>query len=1288
VSRTLNPEGYAIGKCLRAGLRSEVYGALRESDRRDVVLKVYLPVRSGLPEDVRAKRELASLQAAAGSGVPAALDLLSNHGSPVLVLERVEGVRLEQWVRESLPAPGPFLDVALQLTSTLARVHGMHLIHRDITPANIMVDPFTLKTHLVDFGLSKPLGAVTRSPETSSGIEALDQTLRYAAPEQTGRMNRGCDARSDLYSLGATFYHALTGRAPFEGDDPLQLIHAHLARLPQRPVELRVGLSEALSRIVMKLLEKEPESRYQTARALHADLAECRDQLLRSGTIADDLVLGSAEAPERPCFSRKLYGRAREIEQLQKLFATTREGAARAMLIEGEPGVGKSLLVDVLRPVVAASGGYLAVGRFDSYRERPHAGWIAALGSLVQQFLVESDARLAIWKRELGDALGSIAQALIGLVPDLAFVLDDVPPLPTLGSSETQARLSLALQRFVAACARPDRPLVILLDDLQWSDAASLALLEDLLASEHGRSLLVLGTCRSPAAGEEHPLEGLFQNLEERKVSILERMLISPLEEAATAEMLAEALERPIADTTPLAQRVIRKTGGSPLLTQEFVLHLHDQGVIRSAHPHGWTWDERAVESAAVPEGAVALLVPKLERLDAKTREIVELASCIGDPFDAESLVELSGRSTTHVEPGLFELAEQGIITPGLEGFRFAHERVREAAQSLISSHARAKLHYDIAVLLLSRSSESEQRRRVFEIADHLNRGLVYVGDELRLTAIRLNAMAGDHALSAGAASDSATYFRVARRLFRESDWVEHAALAFDVHLKSARSAHQSEDFDTALAVLDEIDRRASLSRFDRAQVAAERILVLQLTRSPDDCVSYVLQVLSQMGIDWPAHPAPWRARLALRSVSWTMRGRSLDQVLRPNPQPDFDELAKLLVIGTSAAVMLRSDVYLAMLVTCFALRMFMRHGYVRAPGLSLAAYAGHRYFVLGDPEQARKDARAAIDWNERIYDPVFGLMTESWLVSSIDLWLVRRRQALGPFTRLSERARENGDQSTAYYVTFQNAVFLALAGDRVCDSESRLRALAENCARAGHRYAEIGYCQQAVATLLDPERAHRLEDELARRTEHIGVVGAEPQGYSRTLWQLVFCVYRRFDLAYAETEALGVQLTRVPPGVALVDHTFHHGLAVAQLATSARGAERRRYSKLLKADARRLQRWAHGGPDFVHMHHLLEAERARLAGDVARACDLYVRAARRAVRQEFPHHAALAEELRARLLSDVGREADSLSALAESLVHYRKWGCDVKVDDLEAEIAQSSHWKVRRSKLDCLGRD
>jgi hypothetical protein len=1256
------PVGYTLGKLLHSGRHSEVWEAVLDSDRSEVVIKSYHADRA-TDARPRALREFEAMRRIAGAGIPRPIALDRSTERVLLVLERLRGTPLAQILQQGPLEIERWLDLALRMTEILVQIHAARVLHKDLTPGNLLLDRSGEQVWICDFGLAQELGAAAGGSPLAGTLEG---TLQYLAPEQTGRMNRGCDFRSDLYSVGATLYHALTGRPPFESSDALELIHAHIARIPEAPAAIRSDVPPALSSLLLRLLRKEPEERYQSAAALRNDLARCKERLASGASLGADFELATSEGREQPRFAVKLYGREREVELLRTHYASAAAGQVRALWLHGEAGAGKSTLIDALRPELARTGGYLTVGKADPYRDRPYDAWLSALGGLAHQMLIESDARLGRWRRELCAGLGNIAGALVALVPDLSFILGEVAPVPALGPRETQARLSLALQRFVSICATPQHPLVVFLDDLQWSDAGSRALLEGLLSSGEPAALLLVGAYRSGDVDVSHPLASLFTRVAQLGAAC-DALELGPLARDAVVAMLGDALDQPAGAVQSLAELIERKTGNTPLLVRQFVEHIHARGLLQRRAGAGWSWDAAEVAAADIPDGAVELMTAKIEKLLPELGSLLELASCVGDEFDLELLSGLStGLEREALERALFALSDAGLIAPCARGFRFVHDRIREAAQQLLPEQERARIHFDTARLLLARTPASERDAHVFEIVEHLNRGLVHISEELRVTAIELDLQAGTRALAAGAGATACGYLGVARMLFRDDDWRAHWSIGFPLYLQSAEGCFQTQQFDQALALLDVLDRH-SLTPIESTQVAIKRLQVLALTQGASECGPYVLSVLRRLGVRWPLHPSRLRGWLAIQWVRHRLHRRSDEGLLEPAQHVDPLRRATQLFINASGGVRSRIDAELSVLASCLSMRRALRRGYIGSPGFTLAGYTVFMHARVGDCALSRRLARIALELSERVPDPVQTPRVQFMIHTLLEPWLMRRRHALAPMDRTAQAVSEAGDREFEYYSRFLMLLYRGLGGDPIPQTAELMQQLGDSIRRSGHFYptpeAVLGVYRMLAEEIDDAELERRLAD-----SERWIASNGNTELFVRTAWLLVLCVRGRHELALAQSDAVATTLFRVTPYVHVADHTFLRGLCTAALAGAARGQRRRQLQRDLRRSLRRLRTWAREGPDFAPLQALLEAEMARLDANPQGARVLYERAAQGAAQQEFPHVAALAYERHARMLIEARRETEAASALKDAIAWYRKWGAVPKVEALLRE--------------------
>jgi serine/threonine protein kinase len=431
------------------------------------------------------------------------LELICEGRQTMLVLEDPGGEPLERLLGTPMEV-GDFLHLAIAIATAVAEVHRRGLIHKDIKPTNILVNSATGQVWLTGFGIASRLPRERQSPEPP---EFIAGTLPYMAPEQTGRMNRSIDSRSDLYALGVTLYQMLTGTLPFTASDPMEWVHCHIARQPVPPGERSKNVPGSVSAIVMKLLTKTAEERYQTAAGVERDLRRCLAEWQTQCRI-DEFPLGEHDTPDRLLIPEKLYGRAREIDTLLASFdRVVAGGRPELVLVSGYSGIGKSSVVNELHKPLVPPRGLFASGKFDQYkRDIPYATLTQAFQSLVRPLLGKSQAELQYWRDALQVALGPNGLLIVDLVPELKLIIGEQPPIPVLPPQDAQRRFQLVFRRFIAVFARPEHPLALFLDDLQWLDAATLDLLEDLLRQPDVRHLMLIGAYRDNEVDSAHPL--------------------------------------------------------------------------------------------------------------------------------------------------------------------------------------------------------------------------------------------------------------------------------------------------------------------------------------------------------------------------------------------------------------------------------------------------------------------------------------------------------------------------------------------------------------------------------------------------------------------------------------------------------------------------------------------------------------------------------------------------------------------------------------------------------------
>src|SRR5262245_5142481 len=780
------------------------------------------------------------------------VELVRSQGRPALLLEDPGGELLARLVGQPWEV-GQFLRVAIGLARALGQLHARGLIHKDLKPAHILVKVETCQVWLTGFGLASRLPRERPIPEPP---EIIAGTLAYMAPEQTGRMNRSVDSRSDLYTYGVTLYELLTGTLPFTAAAPMEWIHCHIARPPTPPSERVSGIPAVICALVMKLLSKNAEDRYQTAAGVEADLRRCLVEWESVGRIAP-FLLGTQDVPDRLLIPEKLYGREREIDTLLAAFdRVVASGKPELVLVSGYSGIGKSSVVNELHKVLVPPRGLFAAGKFEQYkRDIPYATLAQAFQSLVRPLLGKSDTELSGWRDTLSEALGPNGRLIADLVPELKLLIGEPPPVAEVPPQDAQRRFQLVLRRFIGVFARLEHPLALFLDDLQWLDAGTLDVIEDMLTGRDVRFLLLIGAYRDNEVDATHPLI--------RKLDAIRRAGAT-VRDIRLAALGCDDLEQLIADTcrcepervSDLARLVHEKTGGNPFFVIQFLSALADERLLAFDPAEArWSWDLRRIRAQCYTDNVVDLMVGKLARLSATTQAALRELACLGNVAEAATLSLVRGRPADEVRTELWEAVRLELIEDRDGAYRFVHDRVQEAAYSLVPESSRAAAHLRIGRLLAAHTPPEKREEAIFEIVNQLNRGAALITSaEEREQVAELNLISGRRAKQSTAYSSALTYLAGGRALLPADCWERCGTLTFALEFHRAECEFLTGALAAAEERLSMLSSRAGRLVDFAAVTHLREELFTTLGRS-DRAIEVCLDYLRQVGVEWSAHP-------------------------------------------------------------------------------------------------------------------------------------------------------------------------------------------------------------------------------------------------------------------------------------------------------------------------------------------------------------------------------------------------------------------------------------------------
>jgi predicted ATPase len=865
------------------------------------------------------------------------IGIAAHWNQTVLVSQDPGGVPLNQ-----LPGPAPdapaepdasqrtrdvalALRLAISVSVAIGALHQRGIIHKDIKPANVLVNSITGQCWLIGFGIASRL---PRERQPPAPPEFIAGTLPYMAPEQTGRMNRSIDSRSDLYALGVTLYEILTGSLPFTASDPMEWVHCHIARQAVAPEERSKNVPASVSAIVMKLLAKTAEERYQTAAGVESDLRRCLAEWESQQRIVE-FSLGEHDTPDRLRIPEKLYGRAHEIDTLLASFdRVVAKGRPELVLVSGYSGIGKSSVVNELHKVLVPPRGLFASGKFDQYkRDVPYSTLAQAFQSLVRPLLAKGEAELRNWRDALREALGPNGLLMVNLVPELKLIIGEQPPVPELPAQDAQRRFQLVFRRFIGVFARPKHPLALFLDDLQWLDAATLDLLEDLLGQPDVQHLMLIGAYRDNEVDSGHPLMRKLKAIRQTGAKVHE-IILPPLACEDLGRLIADSLHCEPERVTPLARLVHDKTAGNPFFALQFISALAEEALLTFDHGGGrWSWDLGRIQAKGYTDNVVDLMIGKLNRLPLATQEALQEIACLRNSAEITTLSIVNGTSEEEVHSDLWEALRLEFIVR-LEGsYKFVHDRVQEAAYSLIPEQLRAEAHLRIGRLLRAHTPPEQRDEAIFEIVNQLNRGAALITEQEECEQLaELNLIAGKRAKASTAYASALKYFIAGRGLLADNCWERRHELTFSLEFHRGECEFLTGELTAAEERLAALSSRAA-NTVEQATVACLRVDLYTTLDQYDRAVAVGLDYLRHLGIESSPHPTQEEVRCEYELIRSQLGSRSIEELADLPLMSDPASLATLDVLTVLLEPAFHTDANLLSLAICRAVNFSLECG-------------------------------------------------------------------------------------------------------------------------------------------------------------------------------------------------------------------------------------------------------------------------------------------------------------------------------------------------------------------------
>ncbi|HTW65878.1 MAG TPA: sigma 54-interacting transcriptional regulator, partial [Bryobacteraceae bacterium] len=1237
------------------------------------VLVVAPTAEQPLPQSLRRLEHEYSLSAELDptwAAKPLALTL--HEGRTILVLADPGGEPLDLILERDREQPldlARLLRLAISLATALGYVHERGLIHKDVKLENVLVDDAG-HVWLTGFGIASRLPRERQAP---SPPEVIAGTLAYMSPEQTGRMNRSIDLRSDLYSFGVTLYKMLTGVLPFAAADPLEWVHCHIARQPVAPAG-RAAVPAVLSAITMRLLAKNAEERYQTAAGLGADLRRCLSEWQSHGRI-DPFPLGADDSSDRFLIPEKLYGREREVDALLAAFdRVVAQGAAELVLVSGYSGVGKSSVVSELHKVLVQPRALFAAGKFDQYRrDVPYATLAQAFQMLVRQILIASKAEVDHWRHALLDALGPNGQLMVNLIPEVEFVIGKQPPVAELPPQEARGRFQLVFRRFLGAFATAEHPLALFLDDLQWLDTATLELLEHLVTDSDVGHVLLIGAYRDNEVSSSHPLMRTLAAIRNAGAKTQE-IVLAPLGLDDVERLIAEALHCGPDSAGPLALLVHEKTGGNPFFAIQLLTALVEEGLLRLDRSAGaWIWDLDRIRGKRYSDNVVGLMLGKLRRLPHHTQTALQQLASIGNVAEIATMGVVFGQSEEAIHTALLEAVRTGLILRLERSYAFLHDRIQEAAYALIPESARAATHLRIGRVLLANWTVDLLAEHLFDVANQLNRGaelLIDHNEKVRVAAIDLKA--GRKAKASAAYTSALAYFAAGMAMLDERHWRSQYELTFNLWLERAECELMCGNSEKAEQLIVELLPRAA-SKVDEAAVYYLKVQLHVMKAENQQAVDIGLTCLSGFGIDMPAHPTEEQVQSERHTLSQTLNGRPIESLIDLPLMTDPELQAAMKVLSVLLAAAQFTDFRLCCFEACRMVTLSVQYG---TSGESATAYAywgsllGFVFHRYSDGYGFSKLACDVVEKHAFIANrgAVYGG------AGVVAAWTQPIGTAID-FSRTGIRAAiETGSPVNACYGLSLSLTYLLLRGDPL-DLVWRESEMALDFARKARveDAADIIVGQQRFIASMQGRTAtfstfsDAQFDEPAFEARLAG--GGNPM-VACTYW-IVKLKARLLSSDYtAALEAIdkAKQLLAASGGqIALLDYFYYAALTVSALYGRASDDEQQAWRELLMGHREQLREWAENyPPTFADKLALVSAEIARVEERDADALRLYEEAIHSAREHGFIQNEGLAHELAAQYCLACGLETAGYAHLRSARNCFYRWGALGKVKQLD----------------------
>lgn len=1277
----VNIPGYNLGEKVYEGNRTIIYSGIRLNDGMPVLLKLLCAEYPNLYDVIKLKNEYEINEKIHSDNIVKIYAMENYEKTPVLILENFDGKpfreTLNKFKKFSLV---DFLTIAIKLSQALIDIYNSNIIHKAINADNIIINMETKTVKLTGFGNASLFSEELSTIDT---VTDLETTLEYISPEQTGKMKRKIDYRTDFYSLGMIFYEMLTGFLPFQANDKLALVHCHLAVKPISPYENDSNIPKVISDIVMKLIEKMPENRYQSAIGLKVDLQKCKELLENTGSVAY-FKIGEKDFSESFKIPDKLYGREKEIKILESAFERVNKNFREVVMVTGYSGVGKSQLVNTVRRSIKKQLGYFISGKFDQFEhDIPYSALVHSFKDLVQQILGENKEQIEVWKNKLLDSLGSNGQIIINLIPEVEFIIGKQPEVIEVSVEERKNHFFKVFKDFVRTFCEAQHPLIIFLDDLQWADLSCLKLIEILIDDSQINNLLFIGAYRDNEIHEMHPLRFTLDKIQSENI-VVNTICLKPLEPINIQQLVAETFHCDLNEANSLAELSHEKTGGNPLFLSQFLYSLYREHLIQlNKKEWRWQWNLERIKNSQITDSVVELIANRISKFPQNTIETLKLASCIGSQFDLVTLSTVCKRNLRDTYSDISVALKEGMILP-LDnsisgGYAFLHDRIQQAAYSLIEEKNRKEIHLRIGKLMISGTDLEKNRRKILDVVNQLNLGIELVYNPCEKEQIaKLELIAAKMAKKSTAYDTAYKYLCTGIMLMDNYGWENSYELTHSLYVEAAEIACLNGGYN-AVEQYTEIALNNSRTVLDKVKLYEIRIIAYTVQNEKLKVLDTALFVLKLLGMDFPKNPSLADVLISLVKTKSMLIGKQPSDLLELPEMTDLflSGALRIMVKMGMSTYMLNPNLFL--LITLKAVRLYIRHGNLDSSSIGYAAY-GMLLCCIGDINSGYKFGQLSLKLLDKFDGQEYKAQTLVLYNCFISSWKLSAKSTLNEFIKGYSIGLETGNLNYACTAACLYGIYAYYSGQNLIDLERKMSEYSNFMRNMKNKEAlttQSIYHQSVLNLIGSSNNTYYLKGKVYDEDQMIPIhletrdINNLCDVYiNKSILSYLFGKYKK---ALKNSVVAEKYLDGVSGTLSIAVFYFYNSLIMLSRFDHCQSLFRKKeILNKVAANQRKMKKWAkHAGSNFLHKFYLVKAEQAKVLGKVIKAISFYEKAIKLAADNGYIQEEALANELAAKFYLYLGNKRIAKVYMEQAVYCYILWGATSKVNQLKGLYPQ-----------------